>query len=82
MPNVHGKVTERYTMFDWLKRCFGKGTIYFDFVCDDGSSGRGKSPYIGDPNTFDKDEFIIQMNAEIWHKYAKRVIQITNIRIL
>lgn len=69
-------------MFDWIKRFFGEGTIYFDFVCDDGSSGRGKSPFIGDPDTFDKAEFIAQMNNEIWHKHGKRVTEISNVKLV
>ena len=69
-------------MFDWIKSLFGKGTIYFDFVCDDGSSGRGSTPYIGDPDTFDKNEFLRDMDAQIWHKYKRHIVQISNVRIV
>lgn len=69
-------------MFDWIKRLFGEGTIYFDFVCEDGSAGRGKSPYIGDPGTFDIVCYREQIKSEIWHQYGKRVTQISNVRLI
>lgn len=76
------KHPDEATVFDWLKRLFGEGNIYFDFVCDDGSTGRGKSPYIGDPATFDQNEYSEQIKAEIWHKHGKKVTQISNVRLM
>lgn len=69
-------------MFDWLKKLFGEGHIYADIVCDDGSTGRTKAPYIGDPTTFDRNEYIEHLKAEVWHKHGKRVTEINNIRIV
>lgn len=68
-------------MFDIIKKLYGEGHIYADIVCEDGSTGRTKSPYIGDPETLNRQEFIQQIKKEIWFKYGKEVSEVTNIRI-
>jgi len=65
MPSVRGILTERYTMFDWIKKLFGHGHIYADFVCEDGTIGHSKAPYIGDTDTFDLDKYSEHLKAEI-----------------
>jgi hypothetical protein len=69
-------------MFDWLKKLYGEGYIYADIVCDDGSTGRAKAPYIGDPSTFDRNEYVEKLKAEVWHKHGRRVVEVNNLRIL
>lgn len=67
-------------MFDFIKRWFGEGHIYCDIECDDGTTGRAKAPYIGDPATFDREEYIDHLKNEVWFKQGKRVTKVTNIR--
>lgn len=69
-------------MIDFIKRLFGEGHIYTEFVCDDGTTGRGRAPYIGDRSTFDRNEYIEELKQEIFFKHGKRVVKITNLRIL
>jgi len=52
-------------MFDWIKKLFGHGHIYADFVCEDGTIGHSKAPYIGDTDTFDLDKYSEHLKAEI-----------------
>jgi hypothetical protein len=68
------------TMFDCIKRLFGHGYIYAEFVCEDGTVGRSKAPYIGDMETFDVYEYTEQLKNEIWYKYQRRVASVTNVR--
>lgn len=67
-------------MFDTIKRWFGEGHIYAEFKCEDGTSGRLKAPYIGDPETLDNEEFLEHIKNEIWFKHGKRVTEVTDIR--
>lgn len=60
-------------MFDWLKRLYGEGTLYFTFDCDDGTAGKAKMPYIGDINTLDRDELISNLKKEVWFKHNKNI---------
>lgn len=69
-------------MFDWVKKLFGEGHIYADIVCEDGSTGRTKAPYIGDPATFDHGEYIRSLKEEIWFKFGKKVVEVNNLRIV
>lgn len=68
-------------MFDWLKKLFGEGHIYCDIECADGTIGRAKAPYVGDPDTLDREEYIKQLKSEIWFKKGKVVTKVTNIRV-
>ncbi len=61
-------------MIDWIKSLFGKGTIHFEFHCQDGSSGRAKLPYIGDIKTMDEDEMFRKLKSDLWLKYNKHMI--------
>ena len=68
-------------MFDWVKKLFGSGYIYADFVCEDGTVGHSKAPYIGDMETFDVYEYTEQLKAEIWFKHSRRISKVTNVRL-
>ena len=75
------KHLERAMMFDFIKKMFGEGHIYADIVCEDGSTGRLRAPYIGDPATFNKAEYTAHVKAEVWFKHGKRVTEVNNIRL-
>lgn len=69
-------------MISWIKRLFGEGFIYAEFICEDGVKGRSKAPYIGDPTTFDKDEYAQALREEVWFKRGVGIKEITSIRIV
>ena len=75
------KHPEGAMMFDWFKKLFGHGHIYADFVCEDGTVGHSKAPYIGDMETFDVYEYTEELKSEIWHRYHRRVASVTNVRL-
>ena len=69
-------------MFDWFKRLFGEGYIYFTYDYDNGDSAKGRVPYIGDINSFDeqdKQKLIYRMKKEVWFKTGKTV---HNVRVI
>lgn len=69
------------SVFSFIKRLFGEGYVYCDIRCSDGSTGRAKAPYIGDPATLNHTEFIQQVKDEIWFEQGKVVTEVTNIRV-
>lgn len=64
-------------MFDAIKRLFGSGYIYSEFVTEDGRRGRARAPYIGDKDTLDEEEYTRNLKKEIWFKHGVRVTQVT-----
>jgi len=69
-------------MFDWWKRLFGEGYIYAEFTCTDGTNGRSRESYIGDPATFDSDEYVAKLKQEIWYKHRRRIMVVNHLRIV
>jgi hypothetical protein len=59
-------------MFNWLKECFGKGKIRIEGVLEDGRYFHCKVPYIGDPDTLDKDELFKIVQDEVLVEYGHR----------
>lgn len=66
-------------MIDFIKRLFGEGYIYTEFTCEDGTKGRTRAPYIGDPDTLDKNEYARDVKEQMQFKHGKRIsnIQVT-----
>jgi len=62
-------------MFDWIKKLFGEGKVRVEFTLTDGRTGVAKAKYIGDPSTFDVEEF----KARIYVEYGASVKSIDGI---
>ncbi len=66
-------------MFDWLKRLFGEGYIYSEFTLEDGRKGKARTPYIGDPTTFDEAEYTQSLREKVYFKYNKRIHDVRSV---
>jgi len=44
-------------IFDGIKKLFGEGRLRVEFTTEDGRQGVAKANYIGDPSTFDRNQF-------------------------
>ncbi len=67
-------------MFDWFRKLFGEGYIFSDIVCADGVTGRVKTPFIGDPATFELDSYIQEVKDDVYFKSGKTVVEVKNTR--
>lgn len=63
-------------ILDTIKRFFGEGYILFEGTLVDGTTFKGKVPYIGDYNTLDMEEWEENICNQIYYKHNKRVAKV------